>query len=169
MKMVFFLNLNSLVDDVGWARVFMPISSKLGSEPLFWKLPPILLVFLVEVCRNNSWGLSWKLFDDDGELEGPPGLNLVRVLKPLWLGSGLLNAEADPDENETIEAASRWGWCCSFRLRVIAFLANLHILKWKKNKFKKTQHHWQNNLLKFWCWEFLEKSIVTIYSIRKEC
>ena len=158
-------NFISLVDDVGWARVFMPISSKLGSEPLFWKLPPILLVFLVVVCRNNSWGLSWKLFDDDGELEGPPGLNLVRVLKPLWLGSGLLNAEADPDENEAIEAPDGCG--CSFRLRVIAFLANLHILKWKKNKVKKTQH-WQNNSLKFWCWEFLEKSKVTIY-IRKEC
>ena len=153
------------MDDVGWARVFMPISSKLGSEPLFWILPPILLVFLVLVWRNNSWGLSWKLFDDDGELEGPPGLNLVRVLKPLWLGSGLLNAEADPDENEAIEAPDGCG--CSFRLRVIAFLANLHILKWKKNKAKKTQH-WQNNSLKFWRWEFLEKSIVTIYT-RKEC
>lgn len=56
---------------------------------------------------------------------GPPGRSLVLVLNPLWVGTGLLNAEEDPPTpNEGVKNSL-------FRLLrsvMLAFLANLHHL-----------------------------------------
>ena len=98
---------------------------------LFW-LPPgcsvLIPISSSEPFRRVEWvfGLSkeGRLWGRGGA--GPPGRSLVRVLKPWWVGIGLLNAEKELKCGEPPLAASLWP--PPFRRNVMAFLANLHHL-----------------------------------------